>query len=328
MRLLDKIALVSFALLSTSGIAQARHARAALQPGAILHFETRLSVGREAIAAALAAQDDPLSRIKGLHLYLQSGRVLSPNEVRLSSPYCRVEVDLRRAGAARDDSSNKVFLSSDKLTIASGPLRGDPHDYGDGEPLAGEDRNRLLESHWQRFGEGRNAQQGRAIEVRFRDEDDARVTALICFKKGGDYPDEEDVARALGALASIEPGDPDAEARQQAEERARREAESLQKTVGESAPATVKDNKEDSAEHRDRLKEYQESLKARRGPKREHSDLDDAVTATPNNAPAQETNGASSLGGIDWGAEMAKAEASKKNEPHGKHARSNRKAVQ
>jgi hypothetical protein len=250
---------------------------------------------------------------------------VAPDEVRMSATYCRVDVDLARAGAAaRTEGSDPLPVNGSELVIAARPLKGDPHDYGDGKPLSVEDKaeHRLLESRWQRYAEGRG-QQGRSIEVRFRETKDDLLSAIVCFRKGAEYPGADDVARALGGLASIEAAVDDSAARAEDAARERRDAETLAKTVGQSAPVAPRQDAVETP--KDRLKEYQESLKARKVTKREPSELDDAITdvpAAPQASDGASRGAASTLGGIDWGEEMAKADAtrSKKGDDRSKAA--------
>jgi hypothetical protein len=239
-------------------------------------------VGVPAIHRAVAARRDPLSLVDSVHLYLQGGREVSPGVVRMAAPYCRVDVDLDKASvAAEGQSDGWIALTGDELVIAASPLMGDAHDYGNARALSGVEPSEggLLESRWVRFApeaEGRRGvQQGRSIELRFREAPDSLVSALVCFRKGARYPDENDVADVLGQLASVEaPVIGDAAARAQAE-RDRREAEANAKVVGQAAPdgPVIRSDRE----HRDRLKEYEEHLAARKPVLLEPTELDAAV---------------------------------------------------
>jgi hypothetical protein len=316
---------VSLTLLLASATGEAAHPRAKLAASSIVRFNAPLRVTPQAVSEALAAQDDPLSVVKGLHLYLQGGHVVPPDEVRMGAAYCRVDVDLAKANAAeaRAGGDDAVPVTSAELVIASAPLKGDPHDYGGGGDAVPDEKARhgLIESRWRRYAqeaEGRGVQQGRSIEVGFREAPDNWVNAIVCFKKGAEYPNEEDFGRAFGGVASLEPGT-DASTAHAPTAQELREAAARARAVGGAAPDFPRD---DSGEKiKDRSK--RDNLKTRKVGKQETAhDLDDALAGADNGDSGAAEVGVrkSAIGGVDWvdnwgdGAADADAAKSKKRD--------------
>ncbi len=277
--------------------ADARAPRVVFEPETVLRFEAPLGVARAALNEAVAAQDDPLSMLNKLHLYVQGGRVVPPEEVRLAVPYCRVDIDLGKVKgeAARPDAQGKIPISGRELVLTQKPLRGNPHDYDDGkdQPVADKGAHPTLESKWaaSKEAEGKGAIWGTAIELRFRPADDSAVRAIVCMKKGAEPPSEEEFQRAFGKLAAIQPQAESAPSSASADEDASAAAAQA-RSVGASRPETPAGQSEGAAAPRDRLKEYEESRKAKKPVKApEPSDLDAAVSQVPASPTASNGSG-------------------------------------
>lgn len=189
-------------------------AKSRLVPHSIIRFERPLTVRGAELREALARANDPLAVGRRIHIYVQRGKIVPPTRLATKRTYCRIEVDPERVlpDAAREalaDLRDERFpISGREIEVSAPPVRADPNDYsGDKSILPGEEpRERLFEAKWARFDPKRSSRlvlQGRALDVRLESTPGNAIAAVICFKRGTEFPDDDDLEFAFQRIAKL-----------------------------------------------------------------------------------------------------------------------------